>query len=112
MEARGLAPGSVAKNLAPLKALFATARDDDAIRSNPADGIRVSRRDDSAEEEPEAKAMTLADLARVLAEVPEDWRLLFELLAHTGLRISEQLGLEWRDVEFGARPRLRVRRQH
>ena len=27
------------------------------------------------------------------------------------MRVSEALGLEWPDVEFGARPRLRVRRQ-
>lgn len=37
--------------------------------------------------------------------------MLFELLAKTGLRISEALGLDWEDVEFGAQPRLRVRRQ-
>lgn len=111
--ARGLSAGSVAKNLTPLKALLATARDDGAIRSNPADGVRVNGRRDDAEEEPEkAKAMTRADLARVLAEVPDDWRLFFELLAHSGLRISEQLGLDWSDVEFGTRPRLRVRRQY
>jgi integrase len=28
------------------------------------------------------------------------------------LRISELLGLEWEDVEFGARPTLKVRRQY
>ncbi len=56
--------------------------------------------------------MTRAELARLLAAMPERWHLLFELLAKTGLRISEALGLEWQDVEFGARPRLRVRRQY
>jgi integrase len=37
--------------------------------------------------------------------------LLFELLAHSGLRISELAGLQWRDVVFAERPRLQVRRQ-
>lgn len=111
LEAHGLAPASVTKNLTPVKAMFATARDDGAIRFNPADGVRVNNRRDDTEEELEAKAMTQAELARVLVELPEDWQLFFELLAHTGLRISEQLGLDWPDVEFGARPRLCVRRQ-
>ena len=33
------------------------------------------------------------------------------MLAHTGLRIGEVVGLEWGDVEFGNAPRLKVRRQ-
>jgi integrase len=55
-----------------------------------------------------------AILARVLAvldQLEDRWRLPFELLAHTGLRISELLGFEWEDVVFGERPRLRVCRQ-
>src|SRR5919109_1417406 len=63
------------------------------------------------EEEPEAKAMTRGELARLLDELPEHWRLFHALLAETGLRVSEALGLEWSDVEFGGVPRLRVRRQ-
>lgn len=74
-------------------------------------GIRVNGRRDEQEEEAEAKAMTRAELGRLLGQLPERWLLFFELLAHTGLRISEALGLDWTDVEFGARPRLRVRRQ-
>jgi len=56
--------------------------------------------------------MTREELSRFLAEVPEEWLLLFELLAHGGLRIAEQLGLDCGDVIFGDRPRLRVERQH
>lgn len=72
--------------------------------------MRVNRRADDEEEE-RARALTREQLGAVLAEIPDDWRLLFELLAHTGLRISEAIGLTWADVEFGERPRLRVRRQ-
>ncbi|MEJ7656891.1 MAG: site-specific integrase [Thermoleophilaceae bacterium] len=111
LEAKGLAPASVVKNLVPLKALFATAVEDGALRSNPTTGVRVNRRVDEAEEEVEVKAMTRAQLSAVLEATDEEWRPLFELLAHTGLRISELLGLDWSDLEFGARPRLRVRRQ-
>jgi integrase len=105
-----LTPASVVKNLTPLKAMFATAVEDGHLRSNATAGLRVNGRRDEAEEEV-AKAMTRAELARVLAEVPDDWRLFFELLAKTGLRISEALGLDWKHVQFGATPTLRVRQQ-
>lgn len=111
LEQQGLAPASVVKNLTPLKAMLATAVEDGELRSNPAAGVRVNRRRGEGDEEPEVKAMTRAELARVLAALPDRWRLLFELLAHTGLRISEALGLDWSEVEFGAGPVLHVRRQ-
>ncbi len=111
LEQRGLSPASVVKYLCPLKTMYADAVDDGAVQSNPAAGLRVNGRRDEAAEEPEAKALTRAELARLLDELPERWRPFHELLAETGLRVSEALGLEWPDVEFGARPRLRVRRQ-
>ena len=43
--------------------------------------------------------------------IPERWRLLFEVLAHTGLRIGELTGLTWEHVDLGTRPRLLVREQ-
>jgi integrase len=49
-------------------------------------------------------------IVRVLAEVPERHRLLFELLAQTGLRISEALALTKADIDFGRR-RLTVSRR-
>ena len=55
--------------------------------------------------------MTRGELARLLDELPEHWRLFHALLAETGLRVSEALGVDWSDVEFGGVPRLRVRRQ-
>ena len=88
--------------------MFATAVEDDDLRSDQS----VNRRRDSDEEEPVAKSMTTAELARLLEAIPEHRLLLFELLAHTGLRISEALGLDWSDIEFGEKPRLHVRRQH
>lgn len=113
LQARGLAASSVRKNMAAVKALFATACEDGDLPINPTLGIRVNgrqaREDDT---ETQAKAMTRAELAAVLEALPDRWRLLFELLAHSGLRISELLGLDWADLEFGDRPRLKVRRQY
>ena len=59
------------------------------------------RRDD-AEEEPEAQALTHAELARLLAGLPERWCPFHELLAETGIRVSEALGLDWPDVRRSA----------
>lgn len=113
LEGEGMAPSSVRKRLAPLKAMFATAVEDGALPRDPTRAVRVSgRRSDGEVEEQHAHAMTRERLAHFLSAVPEEWRLFFELLAHSGLRISEQIGLDCGDVLFGDRPRLRVERQH
>jgi integrase len=47
----------------------------------------------------------------LLEEIPQKWRLLFEMLAATGLRISEAIGLRWSDfVLDGRTPHLHVKR--
>jgi integrase len=109
LEAKGLRPGTVRVILAPLKAMYATAVEDGAMRSNPTRDVRIGGRRDRGEEK--AKSLTREQLARLLGELPEDWRLLFEFLAHTGLRVSEAAGLTWANVEFGERPRARLREQ-
>lgn len=114
LEALGLAPSSVVKAVSPLRAMFATALEEGAIRANPTSVVRISRRradEDTDGGEEKVKAMTRTQLAAVLEELPEEWRPFFELLAHTELRISEALGLDWSDVELGAHPALQVRRQ-
>ena len=113
LQDNGLTATSVRKYTAPLKAMFATAVEDGDLDRNPTLGVRINgrRSHDGQEHEQQAKAMTRMELAAVLAALEDRWRLPFELLAHTGLRISELLGLEWDDLVFGERPRLRVRRQ-
>jgi integrase len=107
----GLRPNSVRSIMAPLKAMFATAVEDGAVRSNPTVNVRIGVGRRTGDSGREVRAMTRAELARLLGCIPEDWRLLFEFLAHTGLRISEAIGLTWADVELGSNPRLLVRRQ-
>jgi integrase len=110
LAARGLAPGSVRNVLAPVRALLATAFEDGLIRSNPSAGLRIVQRVQAEAHEPRAKALTEEELRALLDEVPEEWRLFFELLAHTGVRIGEAVALTWADVDFGKR-RLHVRRR-
>ena len=97
---------------AALSALFATAFEDGLVRSNPVQGVRipVSRSGEPAEEA--GKALTREELALLLAALPDErWRLFFEFLTHSGLRISEAVGLRWRHIELGPRPRVLVREQ-
>lgn len=113
LEQRGLEPSSVRKTLAPLRALFATAVEEQLIRLNPATGVRVTRPvevDIDGEEQPTVKTLSDAELLALLEQTPEPWRLFFEFLAHTGLRIGEAVALQWRHVDFGRR-RLLVRRR-
>jgi integrase len=96
-----------------LSALFATAVDDGLLRSNPVRGVRIpgAAEANQPDHDESAKALTRAELALLLAAVPDDWRLFLEFLAHTGLRISEAIGLTWRHLDLGTRPRVLVREQ-
>ncbi len=69
------------------------------------------RRRGRAYEFDERRFLTREQLARLLAEIPDQWRPLFELLASTGLRISEAIGLRIMDADLdAAQPRIHVRR--
>lgn len=57
-----------------------------------------------------AKSLTEAELARLIAAAPDDWRLFVAFVAHTGVRIGEAVAVRWGDVDFGNR-RLRVERR-
>jgi integrase len=59
---------------------------------------------------PESRFLTREELRRLLAAIPDQWRPLFDLLALTGLRISEAIGLRWCDLDLDRQvSRLHVR---
>jgi integrase len=69
------------------------------------------RRRGRAYEHDERRFLSRQQLARLLAEIPPQWRPLFELLASTGLRISEAIGLRVMDAELDTdAPCVHVRR--
>jgi integrase len=112
LEAAGLRASTVRSVLAPVRAMLATAVEDGSLASNPAREIRIGGdSDEQAEDAAEIRALTKAELRELFAEIPDEWRPFFELLTQTGLRISEAIGLQWRDVELGESPELHVRRQ-
>ncbi len=105
----GYAPATVRCILAPLRALFATACEDGLIRHNPAAGLRLAQ-PSPRRHQSKRKAMSEIELLRFLADCPAEWRLFFEFLAHTGLRISEAIALIWDDIDLDRRL-LRVSRR-
>ncbi len=115
LQKQGLSAASIAKYIAPLRALFGDAVENGHVAANPALGLKINakaRSDNATPGEAErAKTLTHVELAAVLAAIPEQHRLPFELMAHTGCRISEILGLDWSDVTFDESPMLRVQRQ-
>jgi integrase len=112
MRREGATTSEIKKLRAPLSAMFATAVEDGKVRSNPVLGVRIPATPTASEPvEEKAKALTRAELSLFLAAVDEDWRLFFDFLWQTGLRIGEATGLRWEHVDLGASPRIRVREQ-
>jgi integrase len=112
---RKLSKASIRQHIAVLRAMLADATEDDIIRTNPASGVRVAVPEGDGTGRPyfEGKrAMTVVQLRALMDEIPPEWRLFFEFMAHTGLRIGEMIEVRWgRDLIVSATPVLRVRWQ-
>lgn len=103
---------SIANALTPLRLALDAAVAQGMLNSNPTEHVVLPRRRSGrAWSARERRYLTRAELVRLLDEVPAKWRPLFELLASTGLRISEAIGLRWSDLVLdGKTPHLHVRR--
>jgi integrase len=109
--AKGLSANSVRVTIAPLKALLACAFEEELIRRNPAANVRLAQPKTGTDDGlPKIKSLTVEELQRLIAAVPEQHRLVVELLGHTGLRIGELIALTWADIDFG-RKRVQVQRR-
>ena len=98
---RGLAPSSVAKSVAPLRALLATAVEEGLIRSNPAASLRLPRARADVADAGKAKALTPDEFAAIHAAIPHGWQLFFRFLLETGLRVGESIQVRFGDFDFG-----------
>jgi integrase len=94
---------------AALSAMYSTAVEDGVAGSNPIRGVRLPSGATDEDEQKRAKALNGDELRIFLAALPNDgyWRLFFELLAVTGLRIGEAVGLTWENLDLGDRPNSR-----
>ncbi|MEX1142871.1 MAG: tyrosine-type recombinase/integrase [Thermoleophilaceae bacterium] len=109
---RRYSDSSIANFVIPVRSALATAKRDGLIRHNPADGVALPNRQQIEEDEDKAKALSRAQLRALVEATPDTYKLLIEVIASTGLRISEAIGLQRRDLRFEdeLRPHIRVRR--
>jgi integrase len=109
---RDLDDKTIRNVMGPLRACLATAVREGLIRSNPARDIDMPHRPTAEDsEEEDVRALSRDQLKVFLKIVHPRHRLFFELLAATGVRLSEAIGLQWKHLQLdGSSPHVKVRR--
>jgi integrase len=101
-QGRGLKGWTVKGQLTVLSAVFKYAgRHLGYTGTNPVTLLDRVERPGTADERPK-RTLSADELRRLLADVDEPYRLVFELAAETGARLGEVLGLVWGDVSLDA----------
>jgi integrase len=111
-QGKRLADQTIANAVVPLRAALSTARREGLIRHNPATGLAMPVREEVEEDDAEhVKVLSRDQLAQLVDMTPARYKLLVELIASTGLRISEAIGLQRKHLKLdGSRPHLKIRR--
>lgn len=113
-QGKALSDRTISNIVIPLKTALRTAEREGLIRHNPSQGLALPKREEIADEEEEdeqVKVFSREQLALVLSMVPEKHRLLFEILAGCGLRISEAVALQRLHFQLDDdRPEVCIRR--
>lgn len=111
-QGRELADKTVRNALAPLRSALASARREGLIRHNPATGVALPHRERVEHDDSRPRPFPGDTMELVVQLVRPERRLMFELLAATGLRRSELLGLEVGHLALnGDRPHVKVRQR-
>jgi len=110
-----LSDSTIANITIPLRTALATANREGLIRHNPSRGLVLPHREEIEDDEgeDEIKVFSGEQLAAVLAMAPDrlSYKLLFEVLAMTGLRISEAIALQRLHLQIdGSEPEVCIRR--
>jgi integrase len=109
---RELADSTVRNALKPLRAALATARREGLVRHNPVTDVALPHRQLIQDEEDLPRPFPNGTMELVVKLVHPGHRLMFELLAATGVRRSEILALEVRHLALdGDSPHVKVRQR-
>lgn len=106
LEAQGLSASTLRVRLAAAKALYRALRWTNATDAVPFADARAGKDRTAAHDK--RQPYSEQDLARLLEVAEGQDKLLVLLGSYAGLRVSEMVRLEWRDVDFSAR-KLTVR---
>lgn len=94
----GLAPATRARHQVSLRAFFRWAAESELIPGNPAERLPKVK-----VPEAQPRALRSGDVAKILAAIPDRRdRLLFQLIAETGLRVSEGLSVRLERIRLDA----------
>ncbi|MBN8866777.1 MAG: site-specific integrase [Solirubrobacterales bacterium] len=105
-----LSDSSVRNALVPLRSCFATARREGLILHNPATDAVLPHRPRIIEDEDLAQPFPGKTMELVVQLVNPKYRLMFELLAETGIRRSELIALQGKHLKLdGDKPEIQVR---
>jgi integrase len=107
-----LSDKTVRNALGPLRACLASAKREGKIRDNPAVGAALPYRPRIEEDEELPQPFPGDTMEMVVSLVHPDHRVMFQLLAATGLRRSELLALEVRHLALdGDEPHVKIRQR-
>jgi integrase len=110
-QGKRLSDATIANIVIPLRAALTTAKREGLIRHDPSLGLALPHREQVADQEEEIKVFSREQLTAILAMAPERHRLLFEVLATCGLRISEAIALQRLHFQIdGSVPEVCIRR--
>ena len=112
-QGKRLGDRTIANAVIPLRAALASAKREGLIRHSPAQGLAMPHREQLPEQLPEqeAKVFSREQLAALLAMALERHAPLLELLAATGLRISEAIALQRLHLQLDqSEPEVCIRR--
>jgi integrase len=111
-QGKQLADQTVRNAVTPLRAALATARREGLIRHNPVTDVSLPHRARIEEDDEAPRPFPDGTMELVVELVHPDHRVMFELLAQTGVRRSELLAIEVRHLHLtGDRPHVKIRQR-
>jgi integrase len=111
-QGRRLSDKTIANIVIPLRTALKTAAREGLIQHNPSQDLALPHREENPDDEEDVRVFSREQLAAVLSAAPDEHRLLLELLAGCGLRISD-VALQRRHFRLDdGPPAVRVRRAY
>lgn len=110
LEAAGASPRSIKHAKIALGLMFACAVEYGDADANPVRTVAYVPSEAARERHAprERLNLTAAHVVAILDAMPDEWAAFFWLIAHTGVRIGELLGLTWRNVHLGDDPHIEI----